>query len=156
MDNGFIWKLNYMEIGITIVVNQSNFLIMKTFFSTLTIATVVLSCNSSAIKSNAIREFMPGAYVRHTSHEMGEEWDTLRISPSGEIGNDYIIQRGWAYQRISDGVKQPVDYKTEKRKAIFDEQTMVLTETKSGRVISFVPEKNILLSETREYEKLKD
>src|SRR6266542_5245412 len=128
---------------------------MKALFSTFAIATVVLSCNTSAIKSSTIRDYITGKYVRHVTHEMGEEWDTLNISPSSQIGNDYLIQRGWAYQRIKDGVKQPVDYKNENRKAIYDEEKMVLTETKSGRVISFAPEKNILLSETREYEKLK-
>lgn len=128
---------------------------MKTLFFALAIAAVVLSCNTSTVKSGAIREFIPGKYVRHVTHEMGEEWDTLNISQAGQIGNDYLIQRNWAYQRIKDSVKQAVDYKTEERKAIYDEQKMVLAETKSGRVISFAPEKNILLSETREYEKIK-
>jgi len=126
---------------------------MKTLISAFVIA-LILSCNTATIKSNTIRDFIPGKYVRHTTHEMGEEWDTLNISQSSEMGNDYLIQRNWAYQRIKDGAKQPVDYKNENRKAIYDEQQMVLTETKSGRVISFAPEKNILLSETKEYKKI--
>ena len=126
---------------------------MKTLISALVIA-LILSCNTATIKSNTIKDFIPGKYVRHSTHEMGEEWDTLSITQASKIGNDYLIQRAWAYERIKDGVKQPVDYKNEDRKAIYDEQKMVLTETKSGRVISFAPEKNILLSETKEYKKI--
>lgn len=128
---------------------------MKALFLSVVLATIVLSCNSSASKSATIRDFIPGKYVRHITHEMGEEWDTLTVFHSSEIGNDYLIERGWSYQRIKDGVKQPIEYKNEQRKAIYDEDKMVLTETKSGRVLSFAPEKNILLSGTNEYKKLK-
>jgi len=118
----------------------------------LAIAAVVLSCNTSAIKSNTIKDFMPGKYVLHETHEMGEEWDTLDIAPVSVVDNTYEIVRNWRYERKDGTVKTEKD---KKRKAIYDEENMVLRETKSGRVISFAPEKNILLSETREFKKIK-
>jgi hypothetical protein len=125
---------------------------MKTFFSICLIATV-FACGNS--KSDAVRAFIPGTYVRHTTHEMGREWDTLEISRFSEGGNNYSILRRWAYERKLDGISQPLDYKLQDEAALYDEDKMVLMETSSGRILSFAPEKNLLFSGTNEYRKIK-
>ena len=125
---------------------------MKTFFSICVIATA-FACGDS--KSDTVRAFIPGTYIRHTTHEMGREWDTLEISRLSDDGNNYSILRRWAYERKLDGVAQPVDYKQQDASALYDEEKMVLMETNSGRVLSFAPEKNLLFSGSIEYKKLK-
>jgi hypothetical protein len=125
---------------------------MKTFFSICVIATA-FSCGNS--QSDTVRTFMPGTYIRHTTHEMGREWDTLEISRLSDAGNNYSILRRWAYERKLDGVTQPVDYKKQDEAALYDEEKMVLTETSSGLVLSFAPEKSVLFVGPNEYRKIK-
>jgi hypothetical protein len=123
---------------------------MKVVISTLVLAAVAASCSSNL--STTVRDFIPGKYVRHVSHEMGEEWDTLNISAESTMGNSFKVVRNWKYIR-KDGTVQKEKDKI--RNAIYDEEKMVLLETKSGRVLSFAPEKKLLFSESSEYEKIK-
>lgn len=125
---------------------------MKTFFFICMIATA-FSCGNTA--SNAVRDFIPGTYIRYSQHEFGREWDTLEISRLSNAGNNYSILRRWAYERKLDGVTQPVDYKQKKDAGLYDDEKMVLTETSSGLVLSFAPEKKLLYAGSTAYQKIK-
>ena len=125
---------------------------MKTFFSICVIATA-FSCSNSA--SDTVRDFIPGTYIRYSQHEFGRAWDTLEISRLSETGNNYSIQRRWAYERKLNGVTQPLDYKIEDDAALFDKEKGVLTDTRSGQILSFAPEKKELYAGATAYQKIK-
>lgn len=115
----------------------------------------ILSLFSCSSKTDEIRALIPGTYVRFSDHEMRKEYDTLRIEVISEAGNNYRLLRSSTFQRKMDGQSFPWEQTKEEWTAIYDSQKKILNETKKGKVISFVPEKNILLVGTTEYKKIK-
>lgn len=126
---------------------------MKQTMCMLVTLLVLVACNST--KNDEVRSFMPGTYARFSDHEMRTEYDTIRIEPVSETGNNYRLIRSSYFQRKLDGKTFPWEYEKEEWAAIYDESKKVLNETKKGKVISFVPEQNVLLVGTTEYKKLK-
>ena len=118
-------------------------------------AVFILSLFSCSYKTDEIRAFIPGTYVRFSDHEMRKEYDTLRIEVISQAGNNYRLLRSSTFQRKMDGQSFPWEQTKEEWTAIYDSQKKILNETKKGKVISFVPEKNILLVGTTEYKKIK-
>jgi hypothetical protein len=114
---------------------------------------LLLACETN--KSDEIREFIPGTYARFSDHEMRKEYDTIKIDVISEAGNNYRLIRSSSFQRKLDGKEFPWEYTKEEWTGVYDENKRVLNETRKGKVISFVPEKNILLVGTTEYKKLK-
>ena len=110
------------------------------------------ACEST--KSDEIRAFIPGTYARFSDHEMRTEYDTLKIEVISETGNNYGLIRSSSFQRKLDGKEFPWEYTKEEWTAVYDENKRVLNETRKGKVISFVPEKSVLLVGTTEYKKL--
>ena len=115
----------------------------------------ILSLFSCSSKTDEIRAFIPGTYARFSDHEMRKEYDTLSIEVISEAGNNYRLLRSSTFQRKMDGQSFPWEQTKEEWTAIYDSQKKILNETKKGKVISFVPEKNILLVGTTEYKKIK-
>ena len=113
---------------------------------------LLLACESS--KSDEIRIFIPGTYTRFSDHEMRKEYDTIKIKVISETGNNYSMIRSSSFQRKLDGKEFPWEYTKEEWTAVYDENSRVLNETRKGKIISFVPEKSILLVGTTEYKKL--
>lgn len=126
---------------------------MKKYLLISGILTLLLACESN--KSDVIREFIPGIYARFSDHEMRKEYDTIKIDVISETGNNYSLMRSSSFQRKLDGKEFPWEYTKEEWTAVYDENKRVLNETRKGKVISFVPEKRILLVGTTEYKKLK-
>ena len=126
---------------------------MKKYLLISGILTLLLACESN--KSDVIREFIPGIYARFSDHEMRKEYDTIKIDVISETGNNYSLKRSSSFQRKLDGKEFPWEYTKEEWTAVYDENKRVLNETRKGKVISFVPEKRILLVGTTEYKKLK-
>ena len=113
---------------------------------------LLMACESA--KSDEIRAFIPGVYARFSDHEMRKEYDTLRINRISETGNNYGLIRSSLFQRKLDGKKSDWEYTREEWTAVYDENKRVLNETRKGKVISFVPEKRMLLVGTTEYKKI--
>ena len=113
----------------------------------------LLACSSS--KTDEVESFIPGTYVRFSDHEMRKEYDTLSIEVLSEAGNNYKLLRSSTFQRKMDGRSFPWEHTEEEWTAIYDPQRKVLNETTKGKLISFIPEKNILLVGTTEYKKIK-
>lgn len=126
---------------------------MKQILSILVTLVTILGCNLA--KNDKIRSFMPGTYARYSDHEMRIEYDTLRIESIGEQGNNYRLIRSSRFQRKLDEKILPWEYTSEEWAGIYDESKGILNETKKGKVISFVPERNVLLVGTTEYKKIK-
>ncbi len=113
----------------------------------------VLACSPS--KTDQVESFIQGTYVRFSDHEMRKEYDTLNIEVLSEAGNNYQLLRSSTFQRKMDGQNFPWEHTKEEWTAIYDPQRKVLYETRKGKLISFIPEKNILLVGTTEYKKIK-
>lgn len=126
---------------------------MKKYLFISGVFILLLACESS--KSDEIRAFIPGTYARFSDHEMRKEYDTIKINVISEAGNNYSLIRSSSFQRKLDGKEFPWEYTKEEWTAVYDENKRVLNETHKGKVISFVPEKSILLVGTTEYKKLK-
>ena len=126
---------------------------MKKYLLISGILVLLQACEST--KSDEIRSFIPGTYARFSDHEMRTEYDTLKIQVISETGNNYGLIRSSSFQRKLDGKDFPWEYTKEEWTAVYDENKRVLNETRKGKVISFVPEKSVLLVGTTEYKKLK-
>ena len=118
-------------------------------------AVFILSLFSCIVKTDEIRPFIQGTYARFSDHEMRKEYDTLSIEIISEAGNNYRLVRSSTFQRKMDGQSFPWEHTKEEWMAIYDASKGVLNETRKGKMISFVPEKNMLLVGTTEYKKIK-
>lgn len=112
----------------------------------------LFSCTS---KTEKIKDFIPGTFVRFSENEMGRRHDTLEIEPLSEAGNNYHIIRRSSVQRQLDGKVFPWEQKKDRWIAIYDQGKFVLTESRKGKLISFAPERDVLLMGTAEYKKVK-
>ena len=116
---------------------------------------IIASCNSILTSDDNIQSFLPGTYVRYLEGEYSIGHDTLIITESNQKGNTYTIVRHLSYQKIIEKALHPEAYKTEEWAAIYNPTDKVLVEQKEGRILSFVPEKNMLLFGSAEYKKVK-
>jgi hypothetical protein len=115
------------------------------------------SCGTS---KDDVEGFIPGVYARvfkdslnETTNTVGN--DTLEIKKSTTGNSDfYEIHRKMKYQRTVDGQQKQEEYKTETWKGIYDKDKKVVQETTKGKLISFLPDKNILLVNSVEYKKI--
>ncbi len=127
---------------------------MKTlFFISISVLFLLASCSSS--ESDAIKEFIPGTYIRFSQHEFGKEYDTLVISLQNESASHYQILRKWRYERVLDGKSIEPEYKQENSSAIYNPETKVLQETETLELFTFDPEKKLLFNRTNDYTKIK-
>lgn len=108
--------------------------------------TLVFGCNS-----DHIRPFIPGTYTDEYSHEYGTSNDTLIIRATK--GNHFTITKRTALNRIRNGKKGLREYKSETWQAVYDEQSKTLTETRKGKILTFFPEANKMMVDSREYKK---
>lgn len=123
----------------------------------ITLAFIVcLFSNCSDSKEDTDRTFIEGTFVSSNANEFTKGKDTLRIAALSKEGNNYCITRNVTYQRIRNGKKLPKERKQEQWVCIYKEDDKVLYEVRAGKVISFVPEKDILLVGTTQYQKIED
>ncbi|MGI8949947.1 MAG: hypothetical protein ACR2FN_00030 [Chitinophagaceae bacterium] len=115
---------------------------------------IIESCNNILQIDDSIQSFIPGTYVKYLEGEYSIGHDTLIITKSGKQANTYIIDRHLSYQRIIEHKLRPAEYKTEQWIAIYNPNDKVLYEQKQGTIISFLPEKNMLLLGSSDYKKL--
>ncbi len=108
---------------------------------------LITSCNS-----DRTRPFIVGTYVNESTGEFSLASDTLVIEPSES--NNFLIHRKTGFNRIRNGKKGIREYETEEWNAIYDESTKSLTETRTGKLITFYPNSNKLMVGKREYIKV--
>jgi len=111
---------------------------------------VFYSCD---FKSSAVKNFIPGVYIRSFQGEFSKGADTISIEPF--TSSTYTIIRRTTYQRIENGKQYPPERKLEKMTALYDEKDEVLKETKKGLIISFDPSHKTLLIGRGVYDKIK-
>lgn len=121
---------------------------MKQLFYLCVVAVLIIA----ACNSDKTRPFIPGTYVNSAGSEYSTAKDTLVIEPAES--NNYLIHRKTGFQLFRNGKPGKQEYETEEWKAIYDEGTKTLTETKKGKLITFYPDSGKLMLGKREYQKL--
>ncbi|TDH18152.1 hypothetical protein EXU57_24180 [Segetibacter sp. 3557_3] len=116
------------------------------------IALALTCCNTA---EQSFEELIPGIYVRPVASEYSIGTDTLEILAASEDRRNYYIHRRCSYRRVVRGKLSPTKRKTEKWVAIYRPEQKTLNEITKGKVLSFVPEKNLLLVGKAEYKKIK-
>ncbi len=106
----------------------------------------------TACTSDKTRPFIPGTYINTAGGEHNTATDTLVIE--AVESNNYLIHRKTGFRLIRNGKAGKHQHETEEWKAIYDEGTKTLTETKKGKLITFYPDSGKLLVGKREYKKL--
>ena len=97
-----------------------------------------------------IQEFIPGTYIRFSSHEFGKEYDTLAITLLNATANEYNITRRWRYERTD----LPSNYQLIITAGIYYPKDNILEDMESGDLLTFDPNQNCLFIGTLKYQKL--
>src|SRR5581483_2005247 len=87
---------------------------------------ICIACSSN----QEVQDFIPGVYARRIQNEYSVGYDTLLISKGSENTNTYTILRSTSYQRVIKGEIKPVERKTEKWIALYNQEKKILLEQK--------------------------
>lgn len=123
------------------------------FFVPFSVLFLLAGCSSS--ESDAIKEFIPGTYIRASQNEFGKEYDTLVISLQNKSAGEYGILRKWRYDRVLDGKPIEPKYKQEKSSGLHNPEKKFLQETETLELFTFDIEKKILFNGTNQFTKIK-
>lgn len=129
-------------------------MIMKSITTAFMVFCLFSQC--SEFKKDLVRPFIEGTYVFSYATEYSKGKDTLRIAALSKDGNNYRITRCVTYRRIRNGKTLSKERKQEQWLCIYKEEDKVLYEIRAGKVISFIPEKDILLVGNTQYQKIKE
>lgn len=120
---------------------------MKFIVFIFVLVAVLHGCKSP-VSPAMYRAFIPGTYTRHSTHEFGEEYDTLSISLLNSAVNQYQITRRWKYERLHESASYQLSSSSGFLK------NKVLEDTESGDLISFDEGEHCLFIGTIKYVKL--
>jgi hypothetical protein len=123
---------------------------LAVFFSVIFI---LAACSSP--ESVAIKEFIPGTYIRSAQTEFGKAYDTLIITLQNKSANEYKIQRRWKYDRLLDGKPIEPEYKVTETSGLYDAENKILQETETLEFFTFDTEKKLLFNGTNKFTKIK-
>jgi hypothetical protein len=118
-------------------------------------AIIILLSSCSNAESDAIKDFIPGTYIRSAEHEFGAEHDTVIISLQNKSANEFKLIRKWKYERVLDGKPIQPEYKSTSTSAIFNNENKMLQERETADTYSFDPKQKAMFAGTTKYLKLK-
>ena len=118
------------------------------FIIHLCLVAAIYGCRDG--KPIMIQEFIPGTYIRFSSHEFGQEYDTVAISVLNVSANEYAITRRWRYER-TDEIPH---YELTTSSGIYYPDKKVLQDLESGDLLSFDVKEKCLFIGTTKYKKL--
>lgn len=98
--------------------------------------------------------FIPGTYIRFSSHEFGKEYDTLMITLQNESAHEFKILRKWKYERVLDGKIMEPDYQRVTTTGIYYSADKVMQDPESGNLYSFDAKEKLLFNGDIKYKKL--
>ena len=127
---------------------------MKKYFLVMLYGLLLSACNNIFQKTNPVKLSLQGTYINQSAGRYSIAFDTLVISKEYEEGNSFLIDRKVSFQKIRHGVLQSREYHQEHWLTIYDDKTKVLTETKSGKVLSYNPDKQKLYLNNSVYKKI--
>lgn len=126
---------------------------MKHFITALMIAALATGCSN--LRTDKVKEFIPGVYVRTVADEFTKGMDTLVIDLLDRSAGSYSIDKKMSFQQVIDGRQLSPQYKTEQWTAIYDNDTHQLMEQRKGKVLSFMPDQDLVSMGGSEYKKIK-
>lgn len=121
----------------------------------ISIVTAFFLAGCTSAESDAVKEFIPGTYIRSGQNEFGKEYDTLVVSVQNKTANEYKIQRRWRYDRVLDGKPIEPEYKLTETTGIYDAESKSLKETETLETMTFNIDKKVLLKGTNTFTKIK-
>jgi hypothetical protein len=121
----------------------------------VSIVTAFIFARCTSPESNAIKEFIPGTYIRSAQTEFGKEYDTLIITLQNRSANEYKIQRRWKYDRVLDGKPIEPEYKLTETSGLYDGEKKTLQETETLEFFTFDVEKKLLFNGANKFTKIK-
>jgi hypothetical protein len=124
---------------------------MKSNIKLIMLGSIVIIAGCQC-KSAKVQSFIDGTYVNHAQSEYAIADDTLTFSHTD--GNHYIIIRKTGYRAIRDGKLLPKKHQLEKAEGDYDSKKGLLTETITGRIFRFDPDKGMLILKQAVYRKL--
>ncbi len=125
---------------------------MKKLIAVLCIAVVFVSCGEH--RSKTIQSFIPGLYVKEIRQEFAIGMDTIFIDLLDRQASSYKIIRKSSYQQMIDGKMLTPKKEVHNWIAYFDETRNQLIEPNNERVFTFLPDKNMLLMGSSQYQKI--
>ena len=100
---------------------------------------LLISC-TGLIKSNNVKDFIPGIYISRWKTEFSESIDTLLIEPLMKKGSDtYSITRRTHTSFFKGGRKHAPEYKIKHWTGFYDSSHKTLVMENDGSVLSFDP-----------------
>jgi len=114
-----------------------------------------LAACSGLFSKDKVSGSLSGTYVNQSASSYSRAFDTLLIAKQGDDGNIYSVDRNVSFNRIRHGKLQSNEYHMERWTAIYDDKKKILTGTKNGRALAYVPEKKILYLGNTVYLKIK-
>ena len=126
---------------------------MKHFITALMIAALAAGCSN--LRTDKVKAFIPGVYVRTVADEFTKGMDTLVIEVLDRSAGSYSINKKMSFYQTIDGKELSPQYKTEQWTAIYDDDTHQLMEQRKGKVLSFMPDQELVSMGGSEYKKIK-
>lgn len=95
-----------------------------------------------------------GIYVNNAGSEASVASDTLIVEQ--ENGNSYTIHRRTGFRLLDDNGKAgALQHESEEWKAVYDPKSEVLTESRSGKLVTFDTTNGTMTVSNRKYKKIK-
>ena len=126
---------------------------MKHFITALMIAALAAGCSN--LRTDKVKAFIPGVYVRTVADEFTKGMDTLVIEVLDRSVGSYSIHKKMSFYQVIDGKELSPQYKTEQWTAIYDNDTHQLMEQRKGKVLSFMQDQDLVSMGVSEYKKVK-
>jgi hypothetical protein len=125
---------------------------MKEMWCMIFYGLLLAGCNNIFRDTDKIKSSLPGTYINQSAGSYSIAFDTLVINTENE--NIFSVERRVSFIKIRHGIQQSREYHLEHWLAVYDDKTKVLTETKRGRILSYVPEKKKLYLNNSVYQKI--
>ncbi len=113
---------------------------------------VVFGCTDESGRSNSIKHFIPGTYVKEVRSKFVIASDTLIIQRTS--GDNYLIVNRTAYRRIQGNRLSAQQYSEMAFGAVFNNESQNLYEQRLGKTFSFDPANGRLFEGGSQYTKV--
>lgn len=114
---------------------------------------VALGCGLISFPDRT-EDFIPGTYIRFSSHEYGKEYDTLVITLQNESAHEFKVTRKWRYERELDGIAIEPKYQRQSSTGIYHSSDKVMQDTESGTLYTFNIKEKLLFNGDIKYKKI--
>ncbi|MEO5997765.1 MAG: hypothetical protein ABIN89_13580 [Chitinophagaceae bacterium] len=125
---------------------------MKQSVSIFMIAIIFISCGTR--HAETVENFIPGLYVKQIKQEFAIGMDTIFINLFDKQTSSYKIIRKSSYQQMIDGKMLSPKQEVHNWIAYLDLSKNQLIEPNSERVFTFLPDKNMLLMGSSQFNKV--